>query len=162
MANYWGTLALSYPCEIFEEKDYLLVVMHHSKSHNYLKAFNSKGWDHAMAQEMDSILKNRTWSLVGLLLWKKLINVQWVYDIKATFDGKLDKFKVKLVAKTYEQKTKFDLDEIFVLVIQCNAMRSVMALLIHKKCELLYLDVKMVFFNGDMKKDVFTIQTKGF
>jgi hypothetical protein len=40
MANYWGTLALSYPCENFEEKNYLLVVMHHSKPHNYLKAFN--------------------------------------------------------------------------------------------------------------------------
>jgi len=43
MINYWGTLALSYPCEIFEDEDYLLVVMHHSKPHNYLKAFNSKG-----------------------------------------------------------------------------------------------------------------------
>lgn len=78
MANYWGTLALSYPCEIFEEEDYFLVMMHHSKTHNYLKAFNSKGWDHAMVHKMDSILKNRTWSLVGLSLGKKLINVQWV------------------------------------------------------------------------------------
>jgi hypothetical protein len=52
-----------------------------------------------MAQEMDSILKNMTWSFVGLSLRKKLINVQWVYEIKPTLDGKLDKFKMKLVAK---------------------------------------------------------------
>ncbi len=104
MANYWGTLALSYPYEIFEEENYLLVMMHHSKPCNYLKAFNSKGWDHAMDQEMDSILKNRTWSLVGLSLGKKLINVQWVYEIKPTLDGKLNKFKVKLMKKKYEQK----------------------------------------------------------
>lgn len=69
---------------------------------------------------------------------------------------------MKLVAKTYEQKTKFDLDEIFVSFIKCNAMRSIMALVVHKKCELLYLDAKMMFLNGDMKEDVFTISTKGF
>jgi hypothetical protein len=37
-------------------------------------------------------------------------------------------------------------------VIKCNAMKSVMALVVHKKCDLLYLDLKMMFLNGDMKK----------
>jgi hypothetical protein len=60
-----------------------------------------------MAQEMDSILKNRTCNLVGLLLGRKFINVQWVYEVKPTLDGKFDKFKVKLVAKTYEQISFF-------------------------------------------------------
>jgi hypothetical protein len=40
MANYWGTFTLSYPCEILEEEDYLFILMHHSKPHNYLKTFN--------------------------------------------------------------------------------------------------------------------------
>jgi len=135
--------------------------MHHSKPHNYLKAFNSQGWDHAMAQEMDSILKNRTWSLVDLSLGRKLINAQWVYEIKSTLDGKLDKFKVKLVAKTYEQKTIIDLNDFFVSAIKCNVMRSIMALVVQKKCELLHLNVKTMFLNRYMKEDVFIIQIKG-
>lgn len=115
-----------------------------------------------MAQEMDSILKNRTWSLVDLSLGRKLVNAQWVYEIKPTLDGKLDKFKVKLVVKTYEQKTRIDLNDFFVLAIKCNVMRLIMALVVHKKCELLHLNVKTMFLNRCMNEDAFIIQTKGF
>jgi hypothetical protein len=46
--------------------------------------------------------------------------------------------------------------------IKCNVMRSIMALVVHKKCELLHLNVKTMFLNRDMKEDAFIIQTKGF
>jgi hypothetical protein len=45
--------------------------MHHSKLHNYLKASSLEGWNHEMAQKMDSILKDKTWSLIDLPLGKK-------------------------------------------------------------------------------------------
>jgi hypothetical protein len=45
--------------------------MHHLKLHNYLKASSLEGWNHEVAQKMDSILKDKTWSLVDLPLGKK-------------------------------------------------------------------------------------------
>jgi hypothetical protein len=53
--------------------------------------------------------------------------------------------------KRYEQKTQIDFDKTFALVIKWNIVRLVMALTIHTKWELLHLDVKMPFFNGDLK-----------
>ncbi len=55
-----------------------------------------------MAQDMDYIFKNRTWSFMDLPLAKRPINVQWVYQIKLTLDGKPNKFKMRLMAKGYE------------------------------------------------------------
>jgi hypothetical protein len=61
--------------------------------------------------------ENKTWSLVDLPLGKKLINVEWVYKIKPSFDGKLDKLKARLVAKRYGQRPRIDFNKTFMLVI---------------------------------------------
>ena len=44
-------------------------------------------WEHAMKEEMDSLLKNQTWSLVELLEGKKALTNKWVYRIKEEGDG---------------------------------------------------------------------------
>jgi hypothetical protein len=60
--------------------------------------------------------ESKTWSFVDLPLGKKLINAQWVYKIKASFDGKPDKLKARLVAKGYEQRPIIDFNKTFMLV----------------------------------------------
>ncbi len=45
--------------------------MLHLKLHNYLNASSLEGCTHEVAQKMDSILKDKTWSLVDLPLGKK-------------------------------------------------------------------------------------------
>lgn len=61
--------------------------------------------------------ENKTWSLIDLPLGKKLINAQWVYKIKPSFDGKPNKLKAWLVAKRYEQRPRIDFNKTFMLVI---------------------------------------------
>jgi hypothetical protein len=51
--DYWGALASSNPREFSKKEIYLLVVMLHSKLHNYLNASNLEGWNHEVAQKMD-------------------------------------------------------------------------------------------------------------
>ncbi len=46
-------------------------MMHHSNLRKYLKALSLEGWNHEVAQKMDSMLKDRTWSFVDLPLGKK-------------------------------------------------------------------------------------------
>jgi hypothetical protein len=60
--------------------------------------------------------ESKTWSLVDLPLGKTLINAQWVYKIKPSFDGKIDKLKARLVAKGYEQRPIIDFNKTFMLV----------------------------------------------
>ena len=52
-----------------------------------------------MNEEIQSIEKNNTWKITNLLIGKKPIGVKWVYKTKYKLDGKVYRFKVRLIAK---------------------------------------------------------------
>ncbi len=81
---------------------------------------------------------------------------------KANIYKNLKKLKAQSMMKGYEQKAGIDFDETFALVIKWNMMNSVVVLTVHKKWELLHLDVKTAFLNNGVKEDVFMVQPKGF
>jgi hypothetical protein len=63
--------------------------------------------------------------------------------------GKIERFKVRLVVKGFTQREGIDYIEIFSPVSKKDSFRIVMALVAHYDLELLQIDVKIVFLNGD-------------
>jgi hypothetical protein len=59
----------------------------------------STNWRLAMDSEIESIKKNKTWTLIELPAEAKRIGVKWVYKTKYTEHGKIDKYKARLMAK---------------------------------------------------------------
>ena len=57
---------------------------------------------------MKSLISNRTWKLVDLLLGCKTIGCKWVLRKKLKLYGLIDKFKARLVAKGFKQKADLD------------------------------------------------------
>lgn len=55
-------------------------------------------------KELQALENNHTWEMVHLPQGKKLIGSKWVYKIKLNADGSLERCKVRLVAKRYNQK----------------------------------------------------------
>ena len=53
-----------------------------------------------MKEEMDSLLKNQTWSLVELPKGKTALTNKWVYSIKEEGDGR-QRYKARLVVKGF-------------------------------------------------------------
>ena len=70
-------------------------------------------WWSAVKEEMHAIQKNDTWELTTLSQNHKAICVKWVYKIKHTADGEVDRYKARLVAKGYKQKYSIDYEEVF-------------------------------------------------
>lgn len=56
-------------------------------------------WRHAMAQEIDALAHNQTWTLVPLSPNQNVIGCKWVYKIKRRADGSIEHYKARLVAK---------------------------------------------------------------
>lgn len=54
-----------------------------------------------MKEELDSLDKNHTWSLVKLPAGKKALQNKWVFKIKDEDDGN-KRYKVRLVVKGFE------------------------------------------------------------
>ena len=58
-------------------------------------------WVEAMELEYNSIMKNHTWDLVDRPTKCKVIGTKWVYKVVYKSDGSLDKYKARLVAKSF-------------------------------------------------------------
>ncbi|KAL0291278.1 UNVERIFIED_CONTAM: hypothetical protein Scaly_2644400 [Sesamum calycinum] len=52
----------------------------------------------AMKEEMSSMAKNNVWELVDLPIGRKTIGNKWVLKVKCKANGRIDKFKARLVA----------------------------------------------------------------
>jgi hypothetical protein len=68
----------------------------------FSQASQHSGWIEAMNDEMASIYKNQTWSLVLLPPNKKPISAKWVYRTKLGLHGSPPRLKARLVARGFE------------------------------------------------------------
>ena len=50
---------------------------------------------------MTPLHKNEAWDLVELLAGRKPISIKWVFKKKKNAEGKLEKYKARLVEKGY-------------------------------------------------------------
>ena len=64
---------------------------------------DAKFWRESINDEIDSILKNKTWILVDLPPGVKPIGCKWIFKRKYNVDGTIDKYKARLVAKGVSQ-----------------------------------------------------------
>ena len=74
---------------------------------------NSKKWLEVMKSEIESIKINNVWTLVDPPEGIKPIGCKWVFKRKRAADGKVETYKIYLVAKSYRQYYSIDYDEIF-------------------------------------------------
>eukprot|EP00253_Pinus_taeda_P032605 PITA_32605 len=68
---------------------------------------DGKLWKEAMVDEMASLHKNEAWDLVELPAGRKPIGNKWVFKKKVNTEGKVEKYKARLVAKEQMVKTTF-------------------------------------------------------
>ena len=93
-------------CEI--EVEHLLLLAN-EESWNYEETKELKVWRDAFEDEINSIVKNNTWTLVDLPSNFKAIGLKWVFKVKKNSDGSIHKYKARLVAKGYTLQELFNI-----------------------------------------------------
>ncbi|CAI7778089.1 unnamed protein product [Closterium sp. NIES-54] len=66
-----------------------------------LESSDAEEWKKAMESELKRIEENGTWELVELPEGRKAITSKWLFKIKSDADGKIERYKSRLVAKGY-------------------------------------------------------------
>ena len=132
---------------------------------NYEQAMvhnDSKQWQDAMMDELESIKKNDVWELTALPDGRKVIRCKWVLRKKFKADSSLEKYKARLVAKGFTQQSSVDFVDTYSPVAKFASNRIIMSVVATMDLELHQLDVETTFLNGELKEDIFMLQPKGF
>ena len=108
-----------------------------------------------MKEEMEALLKNKTWILVNLPKGQKTVGCKWVFSIKYKVDGTVERYKARLVAKGFTQTYEVDYQETFLPVAKLNTMRVLLPLAANLDWPLYQFDVKNAFLHGDLEEDIY-------
>lgn len=65
-------------------------------------------WKNAVEDEMQSIQRNKTWCVTILPNGRQPISCKWVLQIKRDEDGNIQRYKARLVARGFQQKSSID------------------------------------------------------
>jgi hypothetical protein len=127
-----------------------------------MRSAHSSKWLDAMEDEMRSMSVNKVWDLEEIPKGAKTVGCKWVYKTKCDSNGNIESFKARLVAKGFTQREDIDYTETFSPVSCKDSLRIIMTLVAHYDLEFHQMDVKTTFLNGDLLKNVYMAQPKGF
>jgi hypothetical protein len=119
-------------------------------------------WHEAMREELNALEKNKTWELVPLPTGKRAVGCKWIYTVKQNPEGKIERYKARLVARGYSQTYGIDYDETFAPVAKMNTVRILVSCATNFGWPMHQLDVKNAFLHGDLQEEVYMEIPPGF
>lgn len=121
---------------------------------------NVKEWKQAIQEEMESHIKNQTWTLQKLPKGRRALKNKWVLALKERSDGSI-RFKGRLVIKGFMQVAGIDYEETYAPVIKLQSLRMLMAIANQDRMEVHQMDVKTAFLNGYLEEEIYMVQPEG-
>ena len=116
-----------------------------------------------MQEKMDSLQRNKTWTLVPNPGNKKLNSCKWIFKKNEGIpEVEPSRYKVRLVARGYTQREGIDFTEIFSPVVKHSSIRIIIAMVALLDMELEQMDVKTTFLHGNLEEHLLMKQPEGF
>ena len=91
-----------------------------------------------------------------------IIRSRWMFRVKRDNHGQVNRYKARLIAQGFSQVPGIDFNETFAPTIRLTTIRFIIALACKYNLELRQINVKGVYLNRKLDKDVYMRQPKGF
>jgi hypothetical protein len=112
-------------------------------------------WREAIEREIRELKANGTWKKVDCPNGSNLISTKWVFTIKYTPEGAVDRYKARLVARGFSQVQGIDYNETFAPTVRMDTLRMLMAIVAAKDLECHQVDVNNAFTESGLDEDIF-------
>ena len=86
---------------------------------------------------------------------RRAIGCKWIFKVKYLSDGRVDRFKARLVAQGFSQREGIDFKETFAPVMMYKSMRVMLVGSCALDYEIKQMDVQTAFLYGDMEEVVY-------
>jgi hypothetical protein len=101
----------------------------------------SRQWKDAVTDELEKLFSLGTFEYVDLPPGKETVDTKWVFTIKYTPTGLVDRFKARLVARGFSQREGDDFWETFSPTIRYESIRLILAIACAENLEIHQADV---------------------
>jgi hypothetical protein len=119
-------------------------------------------WEAACEEERKSFEAMEVFEVVPRPANKKVVGSKWVYCEKRGPDGKIQKYKARVVAQGFTQVEGVDFDETFAPVAKLSSLRAILAIAAELDLEVHQMDVKAAYLNGKLEEEVYMEPPPGF
>ncbi|KAL0454779.1 UNVERIFIED_CONTAM: Retrovirus-related Pol polyprotein from transposon RE2 [Sesamum latifolium] len=116
----------------------------------------------AMDDEMSALISRGTWQLVEPPPNADVVACRWAFTLKLRADGTLDRYKARLVAKSFTQTYGVDYFETFSPVARLNSIRVLFSLAVNLNWAMYQMDIKNAFLYGDLNETIYMEQHPGY
>ncbi|KMQ86283.1 retrovirus-related pol polyprotein from transposon tnt 1-94 [Lasius niger] len=93
-----------------------------STYHEAMTCPDANLWKEAIREELQAHKKNGTWRLVAESEGNNIIDSKWVFRVKKNPSGKIDRYKARLCARGFLQRSGVDYAEIFSPVVRYDSL----------------------------------------
>ena len=105
---------------------------------------------------MNALTANEIWKLIERS--KNVENViisKWIFKVKYIFTKKIDRYKARLVVRSFNQMQNIDYDEIFSSTLRLKLLQMLLAFAAHFDYEIKQMSVSNAYFKKILKKDIY-------
>ena len=85
-------------------------------------------WREAIGQELRNLMRFGTWEFVRRPEGRPVVSCKWVFNVKYGHDGRIERFKARLVARGFSQSKGLDFEDTFPPVIRLETLRTLFAI----------------------------------
>jgi hypothetical protein len=119
-------------------------------------------WMAAMHEELEALKAKEVYEEVTTLPpGRKAIQCKWVLRIKRDKDGRISRFKGRLVAKGFTQIFGQDFTFTFAPVARWESIRAVLCIATINDFELRHIDVKNAYLNAPLEEEIYLVAPEG-
>lgn len=131
---------------------------HEPEPKTWRQAMNSPNldkWYNASKEEIDGLDKMKTWEVVRPRNGIIPIDSKWVYKIKYTPSGAVEKYKARLVVRGDSQRAGLDFGEVFSPVAHNTICRMLLSMATACDFEVDLVDVCQAFLNAPLEEEIY-------
>jgi len=118
-------------------------------------------WQQAELVELEAHRENNTWTECKKERNQRTLTVKWVYALKKDKEGKIERFKARLVARGFGQRPGTDFNVTFAPVVSSESLRVILALCAIRGWNMRQFDVSTAFLNGVLEEEIYIEPPEG-